>query len=533
MLGARATRCWRKGCTTAAFLARYCVGFERFVPYLIGDADGQPKDAAWAAAICGIDAETIRALARRMAASRTMITVAWSLQRADHGEQPLLGGGDARRDARPDRPARRRLRLRLRRRATAIGRAAAPSCASPRCGQGENAPIDSYIPVARIADMLLRPGRAFDYDGRRMHAARHPARLLGGGNPFHHHQDLNRLVRGLADGPRRWSCTSRAGTPLARHADIVLPATTTLERNDIGVAARRGASSFAMHQAIEPVGEARNDHDILTGIAGRLGFEAAFTEGRDEMEWLRQLYDALAPDAARRGGSSCRRSRRSGSRAIVRAAGAGRGRRFLLEAFRADPAGAPAGHAVGQDRDLLRARSPASATTTARPSGLARAGRMARRAGGRSAIPLHLISNQPRTRLHSQLDNGADQPRRQGRGPRADLRSIRTTRPRAGSPRATWCACSTTRGACLAGAVVTDAVSPACRAIADRRLVRPARAGRAGHARPVHGNPNMLTPRQGHLAASAQGPSAHSCWSRSSAARATRRRSASSTPLRP
>ena len=42
--------------------------------------------------------------------------------------------------------------------------------------------------------MLLGPGESFDYDGRRL---RYPdIRLVYwcGGNPFHHHQDLNRLV---------------------------------------------------------------------------------------------------------------------------------------------------------------------------------------------------------------------------------------------------------------------------------------------------------------------------------------------------
>ena len=71
-----------------AFLARYCVGFERFRAYLLGHSDGQPKDASWAVAITEIPAERIQHLARRMAAVRTMITVSWSLQRADHGEQP-------------------------------------------------------------------------------------------------------------------------------------------------------------------------------------------------------------------------------------------------------------------------------------------------------------------------------------------------------------------------------------------------------------------------------------------------------------
>ena len=39
-----------------AFLSSHCVGYERFVPYLLGQSDGVPKDADWAAAICDIDA---------------------------------------------------------------------------------------------------------------------------------------------------------------------------------------------------------------------------------------------------------------------------------------------------------------------------------------------------------------------------------------------------------------------------------------------------------------------------------------------
>jgi anaerobic selenocysteine-containing dehydrogenase len=35
------------------FLARYCNGFERVLPYLAGETDGQPKDAGWAATITG------------------------------------------------------------------------------------------------------------------------------------------------------------------------------------------------------------------------------------------------------------------------------------------------------------------------------------------------------------------------------------------------------------------------------------------------------------------------------------------------
>ena len=118
----------------ADFLARYCVGFERFRDYLIGDDDGVAKIADWAAGLSEIPADTIRGLARRMAASRSFITVNWSLQRADHGEQPILGGDRARRDARPDRTARRRFRLRLRQHGGPRG--PAPGCADPVAADG-------------------------------------------------------------------------------------------------------------------------------------------------------------------------------------------------------------------------------------------------------------------------------------------------------------------------------------------------------------------------------------------------------------
>src|ERR1700733_10794478 len=59
------------------FLARYCSGFARVAAYVMGESDGQPKDADWAASLTGIAADTIRALARRMAANRTMISASW------------------------------------------------------------------------------------------------------------------------------------------------------------------------------------------------------------------------------------------------------------------------------------------------------------------------------------------------------------------------------------------------------------------------------------------------------------------------
>src|SRR5260370_24960422 len=55
----------------------------------MGRADGELKTAAWAAPICGVDAEGIADLARRIAGKRTLVVASHSLQRAEHGEQPI------------------------------------------------------------------------------------------------------------------------------------------------------------------------------------------------------------------------------------------------------------------------------------------------------------------------------------------------------------------------------------------------------------------------------------------------------------
>jgi len=203
-----------------AFLDRYTVGFERFATYLNGEEDGIAKTADWAADICALPADTIRDLARRMAKSRTMISVAWALTRQDHGEQPfwaaMLG------------------QLGLPGTGLGFGYSAMNNIGLNRqqldfasFPQGKN-PVKDFIPVARVTDLLENPGGRFDYDGQSY--AYPDIRLIwwAGGNPFHHHQDLNRLRRAWAK-PETIIANERCWNALAKHADIVLPCTTPLE----------------------------------------------------------------------------------------------------------------------------------------------------------------------------------------------------------------------------------------------------------------------------------------------------------------
>jgi len=158
----------------------------------------------------------------------------------------------------------------------------------PTLSQGKNG-TSEFIPVARISDMLLNPGASFEYNGRSM---RYPDIKLvywAGGNPFHHHQDINRLRRAF-NVPQTIIVHESAWTPMAKFADIVLPATMTLERDDIGAAAT-DQRLVAMRRAMDPVGEARDDFDIFAALSKRLGVEQAFTEGRDSRQWLIHLYE--------------------------------------------------------------------------------------------------------------------------------------------------------------------------------------------------------------------------------------------------
>ncbi|MGH7263777.1 MAG: molybdopterin-dependent oxidoreductase, partial [Candidatus Rokuibacteriota bacterium] len=383
-----------------AFLARCCVGFERFERYLRGIEDGRPKTPEWAERLSGIPAATIRALCRRMAARRTLINVNWSLQRVEHGEQApwmavtlaamlgqigLPGGGFGQGYGSMGYVGRAPLRV-----------------GPPALPRGENG-VTAVIPVARVADMLLHPGESFDFDGRQL---AYPAiRLVYwcGGNPFHHHQDLGRLRRALARADTI-VVHEAFWTPMARHADVVLPATVTLERDDLG-GSPHDTSLVAMRRAIEPYASARNDYDVFADLAAALGAGERFTEGRTDAAWLRHLYDGWRAKVAAAGGPALPTFDAFWAAGIVDVPDV-EADLVLLEAFRADPAAAPLGTPSGRIEvfsetiDRFGYKDCPGHPAWLEPAEWLGSPRAAR-------YPLHLIANNPTTRLHGQLDVGA------------------------------------------------------------------------------------------------------------------------------
>ena len=122
-------------------------------------------------------------------------------------------------------------------------------------------------------------------------------------------------------------------------------------------------------------------------------------------------------------------------------------------------------------------------------------------------FPLHLVSNQPKTRLHAQLDNGVTSQERkvQGREPLTIHPDDAAAR---GIAEGDVVRVYNERGACLAGAMVKDAVRPGVVQMATGAWFDPVEADETA---PLdrHGNPNVLTLDKGCSSLS-QGPSANS-----------------------
>jgi biotin/methionine sulfoxide reductase len=465
------------------FLERYCVGWEVFEAYLLGHADGQAKDANWAAAICGLPAGEIVALARRAAGRPALVTCSQSLQRARHGEQPvwmglvlaamlgqigLPGGGFAYALGSTSNTGKPPLAVPL-----------------PSLPQGRN-PIDDFIPVARLADMLLHPGEPFDYDGRRL--AYPDIRLVywAGGNPFHHHQDLNRLRRAFAR-PDTVIVHDSVWTATARHADIVLPATITLEREDIGAAAG-DPLLVAMHQAVDPYAEARDDYAIFAGLGERLGFARRFTEGKSPRQWLAAIYEQTRAALAECGvpAPEFEEFWEIGE-LVLPALPAGGGR---LRDFRRDPVSSPLPTPSGRI-EIASARiasfgyadcpgHPAWMTPDEGPASLAA-----------QRYPLCLIANQPATRLHSQLDFGATSQAAKVNG-REPVRLHPQDAAARGIRDGDIVRLYNDRGACLAGAMLSTALRPGVVQLATGAWYDPEDPA-ADDPLCIHGNPNVLT----------------------------------------
>jgi trimethylamine-N-oxide reductase (cytochrome c) len=258
------------------------------------------------------------------------------------------------------------------------------------------------IPCGRVVEMLLNPGKEFDFNGKR---DKYPAVKLAywvGGDPFVHHPQRNRQVEAWRN-LETFIVHDFQWTPTARHADIVLPATSAYERNDLAPVGDYSAMAIvAMKKVIDPVFEARNDYDIFAEIAKRLGKGQEFTEGKSEMDWLRQFYgDAVKQAQAKKIDMPDFDTFWNGS-GVVEFPISDDAKNFVRYAkFRDDPLlnplGTPSGLIEIYSKNIEKM---AYDDCPAHPTWMEPAERLG---GPSTKYPLHVVASHPQSRLHSQL----------------------------------------------------------------------------------------------------------------------------------
>ncbi|MEM7101359.1 MAG: molybdopterin-dependent oxidoreductase [Pseudomonadota bacterium] len=489
-----------EGLTDRHFLKHHCVGYDRLRSYLMGETDGQPKSPEWASTICDVPVDVIQRLARQMAGCRTLVAAAWSLQRAHHGEQPfwmtvalaaMLGGiGGAGTGFGFGYGAEGFVGSAWRR----FNWATHP--------KGMN-PTRFAIPVSRIADMLLNPGETIDYDGQQITFPDVRLVYWAGGNPFHHHQDLNRLVDAWSH-PDTVIVNEPWWTPIARFADIVFPATTQLERVDLCASSHDPYAHF-MEAAIPPQHDARSDHLIFRGLAKRLGVQEAFTEGRSEMDWLRNMWERSAKSAQAQGFNLPDFDEFVEAKEFK--IPEENDRPPWLAGFRRDPEAEPL-NSTPSGKIELYSETIAGFNyddCLGHPAWMEPIERLG--GAGAEKHPLHLISSQPSKRLHSQLDHA-----KWSQDAKLQGKEVMTMHPKAAQARSIkdgmLARVFNDRGACLVGVTLSSDVREDVVVLATGAWFDPDFSSTQNLEQ--NGNPNVLTPDIG-TSKLAQGPSSSTC----------------------
>ena len=320
------------------YIDRLTVGFDAFKEMILGNSDGIVKTPEWAEEKCGIEARRIRGLARMWAKCRT------SLNGGARG-----GEGSACRASEGTEWARMMVLLQAMQGlgkpgvsiwGTGMGAPADytwfPAYAEPE-GQMGKTSIAKYKhtpqsnPTKQALYRLTYPDAVVDGEGKFDSTG-----FCGNSleqqfvqNSYPIEGEVKMLYRyggsfmGTMTETNRWVKMYRSDKfemvvnqdcwfgSEARFADIILPACTNLERDDIGEWAACGGYTTNSHcgtnwrilvremKCIEPVGESKSDYEILTLLAEKLGMEELFTEGKSEIDWCKAFFDHS--DVAKKG----------------------------------------------------------------------------------------------------------------------------------------------------------------------------------------------------------------------------------------
>lgn len=381
------------------FIEKYTYGFDKFLPYLLGKTDGIEKTTKWAEKLTEIPAKTIEQLADIMVSNRTFIAGNWSLQRAHHGEQVdwsiitlasmigqigLPGGGFG-----------------FSMHYEGGGDANSGKNTVGGMSQGGGDKVKIAIPASRMSDLITKPGETVTYKGKVIKYPKVEFMLSAGGSPIGHQPHVNELIEAMRTLDtvvvvEPW------WTPTAKMADIVLPATTTMERDDVAGAMSYSADRiYAMKKVVDPRYESKDDYEIFTLLAEQFGKGKRYSRGRTPMEWLKRLFKRSS--AKREMGITFEQFWKEG---VIKYDIPESAKKFVRhEAFRKDPVN----NALKTETGKIQIYSEKFASYGYEDfKGHPMWFEPAEWLGNEELVkkyPLHLVSPHPTYRIHSQLDN--------------------------------------------------------------------------------------------------------------------------------
>ena len=478
-----------------AFIEKYTTGFNELKSYVLGEKNNQPCTPEWASNITSIPIKTIKWLAEEISKNKTMISISWSLQRASAGEQPLWMGISL---------ASMLGHIGTEGGGIGFGYASVNSTGDvfkkipwKSLPQGTN-PIKDFIPVARVTDMLEKPNQIFKYDGRILKYPDIKLIYWAGGNPFHHHQDLNRLVKAW-QLPKTIIVNEIWWNAQARHADIILPANTALERNDI-MLNPRDPTIIANKKTIPNIGQSKSDFEIFTNLAKKLGFKNSFTENKTEREWLKYIWNE-SKRISKKVNLDLPDFEKFWEDGFFEVP-IEKTKKIMFENFRKNPNENPLNTPSGKIeitsntiKNFNLDKCKGHPTWIEPYEWL----------GKIDNYPMHLISNQPEYRLHSQLDNSEYSIKNKIKNREPVLINIEDAKEKK-IKNNDIVLIFNERGKVLAGARLTDKIMKGVLVLSTGAWFDPDYEINAD----LHGNPNVLTKDIGTSELS-QGPTSHTC----------------------
>lgn len=288
LMDAMAYVIWMEDLYDHVFVEEKCLGFEQYFAYLSGAWDGREKTPEWAEEITGVSASEIRQLARKYAAAKpAALLQGYGPQRHANGEQFTRGGialaclsGNVGISG-----------------GWAAGVGFCQMVDFPALPNIEN-PVKASIPSFLWTDAIIRGTELTKEDGlegvEKLDTGIKMILNLGGNILINQHSDINRTKKILEDDSMCECivCSDLFMTPSAKYADIVLPATSMLEGDNITVPWNQGNFIGFNNQIVEPHGESRFEFEWLLEVAEKLGLGEAFSLGcKDHKELLRKLYE--------------------------------------------------------------------------------------------------------------------------------------------------------------------------------------------------------------------------------------------------